>query len=281
MTFELVGDVSPWAILTLFGFGFFGGIFGFITTLFGIAGRVIVDVIRAVTPIVRDVWQGLRSVINRVSDSLVTFAKTVPRWARGLYELVVKRVVPQLVQWYNRFKNFLQQTLRPVFDIIERVAEALDWVYERIVAPILTYLEKASAVFRALEQMGFEWAGAIRELIDKVGGQIERQFEQVVNHFNNFTDLLNDLLDPAGFIKAQPWFTSVSHWGGGTIALLVSLGEDPLQDVRDAVAKNALADTIVPSSLREPNLEFVLRSPSVQRAVAEFNNGTVGTGPLA
>lgn len=250
-----------------------GAIFGFIASVFISIGSALASVMAVVVPILARIWNGLSGVFVTVSRAIGSFARAVARFGGSLWTSYIRPIVRTLVSWYDRFIAFIRNVMAPILEVLERIHAALDWAWDNIIEPILNAIERIKLVFRGLEVLGIEFAGRFADWLDDLQAHIESAFTTVVNHVNLIDSIISDILDPAGWIKGQPWFLSVERWAGGTMSILVALGLNPELELELARQRE---DIQIPNT-GEYALLFstgeLAQDPGVRRAVAEFQSG--------
>lgn len=253
-----------------------GWLFGFIGSLFIKVGEVVFDVIRAVGPWIQDLVGAIRNVVDVVGSNAGRFFRWIANAARGIFDHVLQPIVRAVQKWFERFRGFLDRVFGPIYKIFEWVNNFLDKVWSKVIAPILDVIDKIRLVFRFLETLGLEWAGAVDRWLQSLETRIYDAFREVRTFVNNIISWVDLLLDPRGWIRQVPFLWSIYQFSGNVLNLLMKLGIDPLTKDRLKLHRQQyeprpLGDVV--QRFRSGELKGDFR---IQQAVARFRSGLTG-----
>ena len=229
-----------------------------------------------IVPLISRVFGFLGNVLVRVGRAFGDFARTIASGAQSLWSHVVRPAIDAVRTFFERVSQFLDRVTAPIRAILERINRALDWVWTRIIAPILDVFEKVRLILRLLAELGVDWAGRLDQILLAIETRIYDSFRQVREWVNNFELWIDILFDPRGWIRSTPWLYTLFRWGGNVVGILTALGLD--------VTTSARLDSVRADNPRRPITATVERfkdgtireHPSLQHAAARFRSRQTG-----
>ncbi len=219
------------------------------------AATIAVAVAHAVAIAARYTWNGLKWLGARARDAALWLrdrAVDVARWLRDKVWPWLQRLVDRISEWFRRSFGWLVKLLKIV-------SRALDWVYTKVLRPLLTFLESVRLVLRGLAALGVEWAARLEQRILALEQRIFQTFLTIVQHVNQLADILGVIFDLSGAIRR-----SIMVWSAwsfiGDLAVLFQLARIRSNPFPEALRLAAGPD---PRDLRRTGnrLELELRSP--------------------
>jgi hypothetical protein len=256
---------------------FLGWLFGFIGSLFVKVGEVIFDVMRAVGPWVQEIVGALRSVVDTMAGNIGRFFRWIAGAARALFDHVLSPVVRALQTWFQRFRSFLDRVFAPIVKVFNWINDFLDKVWSKVIAPILDVIDKIRLVFRFLETLGIEWAGAVDRFLQALETRIYDTFRDIRSFVNNVFTWLDLLLDPRGWIKQVPFLWSIFQFSGNVVNLLTKLGLDPLNKDRYKLARQDLEPTELTTTVEKFRAGGFREDWQIKAIAARFRSRRTGT----
>lgn len=255
---------------------FWGALFGLIASIFVRVASSIVVVIKAVVPIIVRVFDFMGKVVVRVGRAFGDFARTIANGAQMLWSNVLKPAIGAIQKFFQRIAQFIDKVTAPIKAILEKINRALDWVWTKIIAPILDVIEKVRLVFRLLAELGLEWAAAIDRILQQIETRIFDAFREIRSFVNTISSFIDLLFDPRGWIKSAPWLYTLFKWGGNVVAILTKLGLDPLTPAR--LEEHRAANQLQPlaSTVARFRDGTIRQSDGVQQAAARFRSRQSG-----
>ena len=205
------------------------------------------------------------------------FARTIATAAKGLREHVIRPAFDAIKTFFERISQFIDKVTKPIRDILERVNRALDWVWSRIIAPVLDVFEKVRLILRLMAELGIEWAARLDQLLLAIETRIYEGFRQVREWVNTLELWLDLLLDPRGWIRSVPWLYTAFRWGGNLVSLLNQLGLDVTTPARLELHREQNPRRPVTSTVERFRNKTIHEAPALQQTAARFRSRDTGS----
>jgi len=205
----------------------FAVIIGWVVSAFVSIGSAIVSSLAVVVPILISVWNTIFSVFKVAGQAIARVSTAVWKFVEPVWTDVLRPVVETLLDFWEWFRPILDKVLSPILDGLEWVMTLMEGLYDTIVRPVLEWMERARLVLSGLGQLGVEWADELAGKIGEVQQSINNAFQTVYEYLYQVTNIINDLLDPGGWIKGRIFLSSIWKWSGGAMSILVGVGIDP------------------------------------------------------
>lgn len=233
-------------------------------------------VIRAVTPIIARVFNFMGNVISRVGRALGDFARTIANGAQALWAHVVRPAIDAIRTFFTRIQQFLNKVTAPIRSILERINRALDWVWTKIIAPVLDVIEKVRLVLKLLAELGVEWAAKLDAFLLALETRIYDSFRTVREWVNTVSSFIDFLLDPRGWIRSVPWLYTLYRWGGNVVGILTALGLDVTTPARLELTRRENPRRPIGATVERFRSGAIRESFGVQDAAARFRSRRTG-----
>ena len=259
---------------------FFGALISLIATVFFSVADVVLRVVRAIIPIVDKVFGVIKTVVVRVGQNAGRFFRLIGRAARALYRDILVPLVDGVKRFIDKVEAFLRRVFDPIIKIFDRIREVLNKIWEKIIAPILSAIDKIRAALRLLGALGVPWVNAIERVLQAIQREIFERFTQIQNWVNTATFWLDLLLDPRGWIKSTPFLYTIWRYAGNVLNIVTKLADldgGNTEFVRAYKEENR-ATGLKPIVERVKSGE-IRNSFAVQNAAARFRSRSVGEVP--
>lgn len=259
---------------------FFGALISLIATVFGRVADTIIRVVRAIIPIVDKVFNVIKSVVVRVGQNAGRFFRLIGRAARALYRDILVPLVDGLKRFIDKVEAFLRRVFDPIIKIFDRIRSVLNKIWDKIISPILSALDKIRAALRLLGALGVPWVNALEKILQRIQREIFERFTQVQNWVNTATFWLDLLLDPRGWIKSTPFLYTIYRYAGNVLNIVTKLADldgRSAETIRQHKEENR-ATGLSPIVARVKSGE-IRKSFAVQQAAARFRSRSTGQVP--
>jgi len=227
-------------------------------------------------PIIVRVFDFLGRVVARVGRAFGDFARTIANGAQSLWSHVVRPAIDAVRTFFTRIQQFLDKVTAPIRAILEKINRALDWVWTKIIAPVLDVIEKVRLVLKLLAELGFEWAAKLDAFLLELETRIYESFRQVRDVLNTVSSWLDILFDPRGWIRSTPWLYTLYRWGGNVVGILTSLGLDVTTKARLELTRSENSRRPISSTVERFKSGAIRGSFGVQDAAAKFRSRRTG-----
>lgn len=204
---------------------FWGALVGLLGSLFVKVGGLILQVVRHVMPIVQRVFEVIRNALVAVGTNAGRFFRAISNAVRSVYNNVVAPIIDSVRRFYDKFQAFLKRVFGPVIKVIDAVQRTLVKIWDKVIAPILSFLDKVRLALAILAKLGVPWAERLGEIVASIQREIFNRFRQVQNWVNRATWWLDILLDPRGWIKSTPFLYTIFRYAGNVVNLLTKLAD--------------------------------------------------------
>lgn len=255
---------------------FWAALFGLIAGIFVQVAQSIVTVVSIILPFLKAVFFGLAKVIVRVGRAFGDFARTIASGVKSFVDGVLKPLAKGVAEFFRDAGDWLRRVTQPIRDVLERINNALDWVWERIIAPVLDALEKVRAVLRILAELGVPFAAQLDQILQRIEQTIFNTFREVRSFINNVFGFIDILFDPRGWIRSTPFLYTTVKWSGNIVNLMTKLGIDP-RILLENEEYRAANPTTPPAAVAELFAAGGYRNhPGVTQAAAAFRTRGAG-----
>ena len=163
---------------------------------------------------VKVLWAFAQSVHN----GLVALGRGVTRgfqlaWGflRSTYESVLLPAWQKFWQWFERFRGWLEDVLRPVFRFLEMLRAELLGFYNKWIRPILDSIDIARKVLRVFATLGADWARAADRRLAELQEWIAVPFRIVLAKLNEAIDTLDRIVDAGGLFQRLTLMRSIER----------------------------------------------------------------------
>lgn len=236
-------DGAALAVL-LFVPPFAGFVVGAVLSALGFLGRTVVSSFVFLWPFIQRGLQLLGIGLNRLRVMVFGWARQVANFGGFLWESALSPVVEAIQGAFGKLQTWLKRVFSPIAQVLKKINELLDKVYEKIVRPILRIFDVARATLRLLDKLGVEWAGRLEAMLFRIERRIFESFLQVRATLNTITNFVNNMLDLEGFLKRRLLLTSIGKYINEIWALLVNSGirRDPFFGLKRAKGKYPAVD---------------------------------------
>lgn len=134
----------------------------------------------------------------------------------GLLAAFWRSVLRPFVAWtwqqIDRLAQWLDDTIRPVIEFVEKVREAVDKVYDRWIRPILDTLEVVRRTVQLLERLHIEWARKLDEKLAELEDKIIRPITEIRGYLNEAINRLNSISDGFGLFSRLALLRSLINY---------------------------------------------------------------------
>ena len=256
---------------------FIGFIIGLIVSAFVAVGSAIVSVLAVVVPIFVQVFGVIKFVVLQIATNAGRFFRFIVGAVRTLYERVLVPIADAARRYYDKFKAFLQRVFDPIIKIFEEVQRILNKIWDKIIAPILSALDKVRAVLKLLAVLGVPFAERLERILQRIQREIFTRFQQIQQWVNTATFWLDLLLDPRGWIRSTPFLYTVFRYAGNIVNIVTKLADrsgfhrETLTQARRENPPKGVDVTVERVKTGE-----IRNSAAVQSAAARFRSGQSG-----
>ncbi|MGH7823424.1 MAG: hypothetical protein ACREQ9_26990, partial [Candidatus Binatia bacterium] len=189
---------------------------------------------------------------------------------------VVRPFLAAVKRGFDALTRFFDKITAPIRAVLERINRALDWVWSKVLAPILDVIGKVRAILQLLAGLGVEWAGKLDQILQLIETRIYDTFREVRNWVNTFELWLDLLLDPGGWIKSFPFLYTVHLWAGNIMGILVNLGLDPLAGDRRQIVRQDNRTRPLTTTVERFRSGYYRDHFHTQRAIARLKSRSFG-----
>jgi hypothetical protein len=214
--------------------------------------------------------------VVRVGQAFGDFARTVANAAKSLWQHVVSPALEAVRTFFERAGQFIDKVTAPIRAVFERINRALDWVWSRVIAPILDVIEKVRLVLRLLAELGVEWAAKLDAILLALETRIYDSFRTVREWVNTFQSWIDVLFDPRGWIRATPWLYTLYRWGGNALGILTALGLDVTTSARLELIRSDNPRRPISATVERFRDGTIRNASGVQNAAARFRSRDTG-----
>ena len=204
---------------------FFGALISLIASVFVRVADVVLRVVRAIVPIIDKVFGVIKSVVVRVGQNAGRFFRFIGKAARALYRDILVPLTDAVKRFIDKVETFLRRVFDPIVKIFDQIREALAWVWEKIIAPLLDAIDKIRIALRLMAALGVPWVAALERVLQAIQREIFERFRQVQNWVNTATFWLDLLLDPRGWIKSTPFLYTIWRYAGNVLNLVTKIAD--------------------------------------------------------
>lgn len=197
---------------------------GWLKAALHIIGVVIEATAKAIAVAAR--WLALKAwdAIKFVGRHVVDFGRAVGHAFEKLWSTVIRPAIRALVQAAHDVYIFVRDVANKILNVLKHVYHVFDWIYNRYVRPLLSFIDQVRRILQLLAKLGVDWAGKLDAILGKVQLWIYNAFELVRSKLNELVTILNLVLDPRLFIRSNVFLASVNGVAGGVLSLMVHHG---------------------------------------------------------
>lgn len=247
-------------------------VLAFVSSLFIDLGRIVLKVVNVLRPVLEKVFDVTKAVFIRVSEAVGVAVRAIVKGVRIFWDKFLKPLGLTLKRWFEKFEAFLKRVTQPIFDVLERINAILQKVWDKVIAPILTAIQRVRLVLRGLAALGVDWAKVLDQKLAAIENRIVSVFNDITEFVNNIADFVDSLLTPFGWIQGRPWLLSTQKWAGGMMSIFFGLGIPIDLDERSARILAEAEPGGIDESLRALAAGEVERRPGIQDALVRLRS---------
>lgn len=251
------------------------GIVSWVIGAVATVGTAIVSSLAAVIPILFAMWEKIFAVFKVAAGAIAKVSSAVWSFVKPVWTQILRPVVTTLLEYWDRFYTFLNKVISPILDGLEWIIDVVTGLYYNYVQPVLDWMERVRLVLSGLGSLGVGWAGNLANLISTVQDAINQVFRTVLEHLYQVVNIINDLVDPAGWIKGRIFLTSVRRWSGGVVSILVGIGIDPELELRRRRAEAEAVIPTIPMVVDQWSEAVIREHPAVRSIRKDWKEGRI------
>ena len=163
---------------------------------------------------VKALWAFATTIYNALKvtgRALLDAGKWTLDFLEKTYDRVLKPAWQHFWKWFDRAKKWLQDVLRPVFAILNRIKGEILEFYNSYVRPILDAIGIARRVLRVFESFGWDWAGALDRRLADLEERIDKPFRLVLAKVNEVIGIVNRIVTLDGLLQRVTLLRSIER----------------------------------------------------------------------
>lgn len=201
------------------------------------------------------IWDGLKWLAGKVADLAIFLAhaaiqtahqiwnvlKLLGRYAakfavwvkdrfEQLWNLKLKPLIQALYRFLQKIQTFLREHFGWLLNAVKRVAQFLQTVWTKIIAPILNAIGWIRAILQLLAKLGVKWAADLDRWLAQLELRIYNAFHWLQSWVNRALLILDAIIGPNGLIRGLLLLASLDPIVGAVVRLLVRYGTAPYED---------------------------------------------------
>lgn len=160
----------------------------------------------------------LASAVSWIAGRLLTFIKAtgaVFAKAWDAMKIVYADVLKPALKWIDahvrRLYGWLRNTLKPVFEYLRKVNDALLKIYKKYVRPVLDIIDYTRIGLRVLGDLGVEWARALDRRLGEYESLITENFRRILSYVNEAIDIVNAVVTKDKLFQSLPFLRSLDR----------------------------------------------------------------------
>jgi hypothetical protein len=163
-----------------------------------------VSIVDQLFPDVNAAWGGLGDVFSWVSgvfSKLWSIISNVVHW-------ILHNLIPDIIDVLHTLRDKLKAWLAPIVNYIKFQKAWLDALYQNVIKPVLTFLQRLRGVLVLFRLFHMKWAEELDQYIAGIESRITQAFLRMRGDINMLANWINYIIDPTGIFQPYPFMLS-------------------------------------------------------------------------
>ncbi len=152
---------------------------------------------------------GINSTLSFLWGVLKGIVKALAAFRKHLWETIVKKVLPKLLDLFTRLKGILTTIFNIAWQILDQLRFLIDYIYKHFVRPYLIMIQRVRQVLTVFRLLGFKWARRLDARLAALEAKIISVFLLVRAPINQIISFLGLLADPLAILRRNPVIAAV------------------------------------------------------------------------
>jgi hypothetical protein len=154
---------------------------------------------------------GIANGLAAAGHALLIALKRVWDFFGRVYEDVLKPAWAKFWGWFDKFTAWLDRTVGPVLQWLERVRATLVGWWSTWIRPWLDLIDVTRKILNTLGALGLQWARALDARLGQIESAIEAPFRFVLAQLNQVIDIVNRIVTIDGLLQRAALIRSLAR----------------------------------------------------------------------